>query len=891
MPTQKEIDLAAIGKTVPNIQRTEERMFRPMQSNAVPLDNGMGQSNPVAPTVFGQGIVGNAKDTGGGKTELSNVYGISTPTAVNAADKLSQVAGYNATETLYDPSRKTELSSLTNQYQEQAKKPAITPGTVTPVGGQPAPVQNASTGTPAAATTTLTPEQTLAAEKNKLASTKEAKDLYYYNQQTQLKKDALAAEQAQQSSALIRQYDNAIATQQNRMANDAANAGVILGTQGAARSARAQQAVSAMNQQNKDLYTSMVISKDRAQMELADQFKRANDQLDLTYKQNVSQAQDDMLKKLQAMNATGEMNSKQGLQVARSYLESVLDTTIAAQEQYVSGLQAGYDQYKAYAADRKDKGEVAGDFTKQMNDGFVYNKYGEKVTTTDENGNQTYLSYTPTKEGKFLSMTELPDGSKGAMMQMPDGSVQFSPIKGYNVSQLDPTQIDAYASAYASGKLPDSMLSKLPQDTQAKIMQAAVTKGFSGDLKPYEVEVDGKKKTMLFNQATGEFTNPSKYFAEPKPGEVHTDQVGIDPEGGVHFQPEAEKILKDAGYRTSLLALPDGTARGTSGKRDLGQCGAFANDVIGKASTFGNLIDQKPTNSDVPKVGSAVVFDTGSPNGHVGIVVGVDEVGQKIIVKSSNLDGDGKITTDTYPMSNKTIKGYYDPMSDKDSFSGQFEPADIQVFNSATPTAQGKLLNDPKFREFNKKKKEVMDNKDSSLSDILEYSRGGKDIAVTQAQSLEKYQSTLSKLEDITKQISTQTTGPIIGRLRGMNPYDTPAQTLKATLQSLIPGLARGVYGEVGVLTDSDIANYAKTIPNLASTEATNKAVLAMTLDTLAGGYKRQLATLAKSGVDVSGLTSTYEELKAQADAARSEIGLESGTDVKSEAPAYNQFF
>jgi hypothetical protein len=260
-------------------------------------------------------------------------------------------------------------------------------------------------------------------------------------------------------------------------------------------------------------------------------------------------------------------------------------------------------------------------------------------------------------------------------------------------------------------------------------------------------------------------------------------------------------------------------------------------------------------------------------------------------VKSSNIDGDGTITTDTYPMSNKTIKGYYDPMSGKESVSKDFEPADIQVFNAMTPTAQGKAQNDPKFRAFYEKKKQVMDNKDSSIDEILEYSRGGKDIAVTQAQSLEKYQSTLSKLEDITKQISSQSTGPIVGRLRGMNPYDTPAQTLKATLQSLIPGLARGVYGEVGVLTDADIANYAKTIPNLSSTEATNKAVLAMTLDTLAGGYKRQLATLAKSGVDVSGLTSTYNELKAQADAARSEIGLEVGTEGKSEAPAYNQFF
>jgi hypothetical protein len=48
---------------------------------------------------------------------------------------------------------------------------------------------------------------------------------------------------------------------------------------------------------------------------------------------------------------------------------------------------------------------------------------------------------------------------------------------------------------------------------------------------------------------------------------------------------------------------------------------------------------------------------------------------------------------------------------------------------------------------------------------------------------------------------------------------------------------------------------------------------------------------LAQAGVDVSGLTTTYDELKAQADAALTEIGVKRGTDGKSEAPAYNQFF
>ena len=112
-----------------------------------------------------------------------------------------------------------------------------------------------------------------------------------------------------------------------------------------------------------------------------------------------------------------------------------------------------------------------------------------------------------------------------------------------------------------------------------------------------------------------------------------------------------------------------------------------------------------------------------------------------------------------------------------------------------------------------------------------------------------------------------------MGILSSNNPYDTKAQALKAKLTSLIPNLARGVYGEVGVLTDNDIANYSKTVPNLRSTEDVNKAILAMTLDTIANGYKAKIATLAKANFDVSGFKSIYEDIRNQSDALKSSLG------------------
>ena len=63
-----------------------------------------------------------------------------------------------------------------------------------------------------------------------------------------------------------------------------------------------------------------------------------------------------------------------------------------------------------------------------------------------------------------------------------------------------------------------------------------------------------------------------------------------------------------------------------------------------------------------PQIGGAVVLSsTGkySQYGHVGIVVGMDD--KTITVKSSNRDGDGKISTDVLDRNYSRIKGYYNP--------------------------------------------------------------------------------------------------------------------------------------------------------------------------------------------------------------------------------------
>mgnify|MGYP000934428204 FL=1 len=97
---------------------------------------------------------------------------------------------------------------------------------------------------------------------------------------------------------------------------------------------------------------------------------------------------------------------------------------------------------------------------------------------------------------------------------------------------------------------------------------------------------------------------------------------------------------------------------------------------------------------------------------------------------------------------------------------------------------------------------------------------------------------------------------------------------MKAAVTAIVPKLARGVYGEVGVLTDADIENYSRTIANLKNTNDVNKAVMAMTLDIATRSLANQLNSLSAGQRDVSRFESIYTGLNAKAAALKKELGV-----------------
>jgi hypothetical protein len=180
------------------------------------------------------------------------------------------------------------------------------------------------------------------------------------------------------------------------------------------------------------------------------------------------------------------------------------------------------------------------------------------------------------------------------------------------------------------------------------------------------------------------------------------------------------------------------------------------------------------------------------------------------------------------------------------------------------------------------KKMATLDPNSPTLTmDMIRASAGGKTPTGEQTKPINKATLVLSQLADLQANVSKASTGPILGILRDNNPYDVKAQLIKAQLQAITPNLARGVYGEVGVLTDNDIKNYIQTLPNLKKPEEVNKLILAMTLKVVKNSVDSNLQVLSAEGRDVSG----FEPILTKFDNKISELEKVSSKTTKMTGP------
>lgn len=166
----------------------------------------------------------------------------------------------------------------------------------------------------------------------------------------------------------------------------------------------------------------------------------------------------------------------------------------------------------------------------------------------------------------------------------------------------------------------------------------------------------------------------------------------------------------------------------------------------------------------------------------------------------------------------------------------------------------------------------------STVQTLLNSAKNDKFADQATKEKIAKSRLVIDQLGDLQKSIERQgSTGFIQGRaaklfdLMGM---DANAGLIQAQLTALVPQIAKGTYGEVGVLTNTDSENYKKTLGNLTNSKDKNDLVLAMTLNVVAKGLKGTLETEANNGVNMSGNIQIYNEIIAKKNEIEDRIGV-----------------
>lgn len=159
---------------------------------------------------------------------------------------------------------------------------------------------------------------------------------------------------------------------------------------------------------------------------------------------------------------------------------------------------------------------------------------------------------------------------------------------------------------------------------------------------------------------------------------------------------------------------------------------------------------------------------------------------------------------------------------------------------------------------------------------------GDSKLIGAQLEQVQQATSALASLESLNGLLSSgkdgvSLTGPLKGRVRTLATQlggDATAAQINATIQGLIPTVARGIFGEVGVLTDTDIENYKKTLPNLKGTDEQNRLISIVMLDVLSNRFANVLLSNANNQVNVSNFAADYENIRNRVETEKLKLGV-----------------
>jgi hypothetical protein len=124
----------------------------------------------------------------------------------------------------------------------------------------------------------------------------------------------------------------------------------------------------------------------------------------------------------------------------------------------------------------------------------------------------------------------------------------------------------------------------------------------------------------------------------------------------------------------------------------------------------------------------------------------------------------------------------------------------------------------------------------------------------------------LNSIEKRLNNIPSEWRGPVAGFFAKQNPYNAEIQALTSQIIQMIPGLARGVFGEVGVLTEKDVERYTKTIPSIEKDPKVAEQILNELRQKLGRSTKSTVGAYEKAGFDVKGFKEGYFDQEKPSD-------------------------
>jgi len=138
--------------------------------------------------------------------------------------------------------------------------------------------------------------------------------------------------------------------------------------------------------------------------------------------------------------------------------------------------------------------------------------------------------------------------------------------------------------------------------------------------------------------------------------------------------------------------------------------------------------------------------------------------------------------------------------------------------------------------------------------DKMEKGKGPKELSQSTIMKLNEGNSIPSMLSNVNQIIdqNQDAFGPVVGRARSYNAYDTKARGIDAEIRA--KSQAFGRFMEGGVLRKEDEEKYRKMFPNLADTPDVAKKKLQVVSDLLEDKQKSNIAAFQNQGYDTRGL-------------------------------------